>query len=74
MLLHLQKHDFVSIIVKLGQRSVMDITQDSGSCDGGSIPSVDVQRNSTSIGAFFIVKMSTKNVRRLTWELKVVIG
>lgn len=30
---------------KSGLRSVMDITQDSGSCDGGSIPSGDINLN-----------------------------
>lgn len=29
-------------MVKSGLRSVMDITQDSGSWDGGSIPSGDI--------------------------------
>lgn len=31
------------MINELGLRSVMDITQDSGSCDGGSIPSGDIR-------------------------------
>ncbi len=38
----LPKTTFCGKIIKYCRRSVKDITQDSGSCNGGSIPSGDV--------------------------------
>lgn len=39
----LPKTTFCGKIIKYCRRSVKDITQDSGSCNGGSIPSGDVK-------------------------------
>ena len=39
----LPKNTFCGKIIKYCRRSVKDITQDSGSCNGGSIPSGDVK-------------------------------
>ena len=49
----LPKTTFCGKIIKYCRRSVKDITQDSGSCNGGSIPSGDV---------FFIGKVLGENV------------
>ena len=51
----LPKTTFCGKIIKYCRRSVKDITQDSGSCNGGSIPSGDVWKAPPSEG-FFVSK------------------
>ncbi len=48
----LPKTTFCGKIIKYCRRSVKDITQDSGSCNGGSIPSGDVWKAPPSEGHF----------------------
>ena len=53
----LPKTAFYGKIIKYCRRSVKDITQDSGSCNGGSIPSGDV---------FFIGIVLVENAGRIS--------
>lgn len=51
----LPKTTFYGKIIKYCRRSVKDITQDSGSCNGGSIPSGDVWK-ALLVRDFFVSK------------------
>ena len=55
----LPKTTFCGKIIKYCRRSVKDITQDSGSCNGGSIPSGDVWKAPPSEGLFLLVNNSS---------------